>query len=404
MNGQLRELLTNYGKIDILWFDSYGHGDLVDFWKIGSTWSLIKSLQPGILVNNRLAMLGRYGAQPVPYRGDFDTPEQKLGAFQNTRPWESCITLSAASTWSYRPNDTARSFETCIHSIASCATGDGNILLDVGPSPEGEIFDSEVSRLAEIGDWMKTCGSSIYGTSGGPYSNSGKWGGSTCKGNTIYLHIFHWPGDSLELPPLKAKVLKIGNLSNPSAVPTFQQDEKSLVIQLPKDQQDKVDTVITLELSAPARDEMNSGHPIAVGNTSLTPSSKDSLVLTADQATIGAKPAQLQNLAGISNIGNWKTTTSTLSWNATLPKAGTYLVKLTYSCDPNFQGAHYTLKARDQSLTGVVAATAGWNDFQTVPVGELTIANAGPLTLTITPTSIPHHAVMNLEQLELDPK
>ena len=177
MNGQLRELLTNYGKVDILWFDSYGRGDLVDFWKIGETWDLIKSLQPQIIINNRLAVLAKYNKQPEPYRGDMNTPEQRLGSFQNTRPWESCMCVVKAKGggWSYRPDGTVKSFEECLKTLVGCATGDGNLLLDVGPNAEGVIPADQADPLLKIGGWLSQYGESIYGTHGGPYLNGGRF-------------------------------------------------------------------------------------------------------------------------------------------------------------------------------------------------------------------------------------
>src|ERR1700679_1905062 len=120
MNGEIRELLTNYGKVDIVWFDSYGKGDLANFWNVGSTFSLIKSLQPDILINNRLTVLADYDKQPEPYVGDFDTPEQRIGAFQTSRAWESCISVVKTKDgggWSYRPDGTVRSYQECMTAL-----------------------------------------------------------------------------------------------------------------------------------------------------------------------------------------------------------------------------------------------------------------------------------------------
>jgi alpha-L-fucosidase len=401
MNGQVRELLSHYGKIDVIWWDSYGRGDLISFWRENETFDLVKKLQPNILMNNRLAVLAGYDQQPEPYRGDFDTPEQRLGAFQNNRPWESCITLSAAGTWSYRPNDSARSFEECIRSLASCATGDGNILLDVGPSPEGEIPAPQVERLAQIGEWMRKCGASIYGTRGGPYSNNLGWGGSTYRGNTIYLHIFKWPGDSLELLPLKAKVLKIGNLSDPTAIPTFQQNDGSLTVTLPADKQDKIDTVISLELSGPVENEMEHGFPLT--HLPIHQTDNGTLVLPAEWAQISGGPAQMQN-TGVLNIGYWTNTSSSAKWKATLAKPGSFVVKLTYACPADAVGSSYVLKVGDQSLQGTTIATPGWDKFNEVTVGNIQITSVGPTTITLQPTNIAKNAFMNLEKVELDPK
>ena len=264
MNGQVRELLTRYGKVDVIWWDSYGKGDLVNFWRIGETFDLVKKLQPDIVMNNRLAMLGDYNRQPASYVGDHDTPEQRLGEFQNTRPWESCMTLVRCPDgggWSYRPDGKLRSLKECIQSLVSCASGDGNLLLDVGPNPLGEIPADQAGRLVQMGAWLKQAGTSIYHTHGGPYRN-GEWGGSTCRDNTIFLHVFRWMGDRLGLAPLKAKVLHATNLSNPQAAPKIQQTSQALTVTLPADQQDQVDTILVLELDGPASHELNNGAPL----------------------------------------------------------------------------------------------------------------------------------------------
>lgn len=266
MNGQVKELLTNYGKVDIIWWDSYGKGDLVNFWKIGETFDLVKKLQPGIVMNNRLAVLGDYNKQPPPYVGEWDTPEQNIGSFQNTRPWESCMSIVATPDgggWSYRPDGKIRSYEECIKGLINCATGDGNLLLDVGPDATGIIPADQANRLTEMGEWLKKYGESIYNTKGGPYKND-QWGGATFKGNKVYLHIAKWNGNQLRLPALKAKILKCGNLTNPMNKPAFTQDGKYLTITLPPGQQDNIDTIITLELGDSAWKEMIGGSPIVV--------------------------------------------------------------------------------------------------------------------------------------------
>jgi alpha-L-fucosidase len=266
MNGQLRELLTNYGKVDILWFDSYGHGDLVKFWKVGETWSLIKSLQPDIIINNRLTVLGGYDRQPMPYRGDMDTPEQRVGSFQNTRPWESCMSVVSTKDgggWSYRPDGKVKPFSVCLRALVSCATGDGNLLLDVGPNAQGVIPDDQAAPLLSMGEWLRKYGVSIYGTRGGPFRN-GAWGGSTFKDNTLYLHVVKWNGDHLDLPPLKSKIVQATCLTNPTSAFGYAQTDTGIALTLPAAAQDAIDTVIALQLSGPVNDEMLKGKPLNV--------------------------------------------------------------------------------------------------------------------------------------------
>jgi alpha-L-fucosidase len=266
MNGQLRELLTRYGKIDVIWFDSYGKGDLANFWRIGETFALVKSLQPDIIINNRLAVLGDYNQQPPPYRGDFDTPEQRVGAFQNDRLWESCmsmVTTRDGGGWSYRPDGKVKSFDQCIQTLVHCATGDGNLLLDVGPDSLGDIPADQTGRLLEIGKWLRKNGDGIYGTRGGPYRN-GEWGGSTYRGDAIYLHVFQWNGGQLRLPALKSRILqcKLMGKSFDGGV-KFSQTGEGITFTVPAGQQDQTDTILQLQLDGPAARELIDGKAIA---------------------------------------------------------------------------------------------------------------------------------------------
>lgn len=264
MNGQVRELLTRYGDIKVIWWDSYGSGDLNSFWRVGETFDIVKKLQPGIVMNNRLAVLGEYNKQPEPWLGDFDTPEQRLGEFQNTRPWESCmsiVTTPDGGGWSYRPDGKVKDFQTCLKTLVSCTSGDGNLLLDVGPDATGVIPEGQVDVLRQVGAWLHKYGESIYGTRGGPFLN-GAWGGSTFKGNTVYLHVNRWNGEQLMLPALKAKIVAFTCLTAPNAALKVVQTGEGIAMTLPKSDQDSVDTIIRLVLSGSAGEEMVGGKPL----------------------------------------------------------------------------------------------------------------------------------------------
>lgn len=261
--GQVEELLTGYGRVDMLWFDHVA-GNWRDY-DFQSLYNTLYQLQPGILVNDRAARFIRPTEdKPSPEmealtRGDFDTPEQKVGAFQYTRPWESCITISECKDgggWSWRPDGRTRSAKECIQMLVNCVCGDGNLLLNVGPMPSGEIAPEQVAVLREIGAWLGTYGESIYGTRGGPYRN-GTWGGSTHKERNIYLHVIEWEKDALLLPPLKSRVVNATVLTGGQVRITS--SEKHLRVEMNAQDRHPVDTIIKLELDAPAADEMDGG-------------------------------------------------------------------------------------------------------------------------------------------------
>ncbi len=246
MQQQLRELLTNYGRIDLLWFDWDG---MSIPWDQDETYRLVRAAQPRIIINNRLdcSSGGRSADRDIGPNADYYTPEQVIGAFDNQRPWETCMTLG--TQWSWKPNDTLKSVNEVIRILAQCAGGDGNLLLNVGPMPNGEIEPRQVDILKGVGAWLRKHGQSIYGTRGGPFK-PGPHGASTRKGKTIFVHVFKWPGESLTLPAMPAKVLKARLLGRGSA--TVLQTDSSLQISVPAADREPADTVIALELDRPA--------------------------------------------------------------------------------------------------------------------------------------------------------
>jgi alpha-L-fucosidase len=251
---QLRELCTNYGKVDILWFD--GLDSPRKLW--GDTpvesYKMLRTLQPDIILNNR-------GGLP----GDFHTPEQRVGGFNRERPWETCMTI--CRQWAWKPNDQMKSLEQCIQILVQTAGGDGNLLLNVGPMPDGRIEPRQVERLKEMGAWLKEHGQSIYSTRGGPFK-PGNWGASTYKGNTIYIHVLNWPEDTLTLPPIPKKIVASSVMTGGAV--TVRQTKQAIEISVPKAYRRELDTIIVLELDGPA----NKISPRALLSDSLTAEKK----------------------------------------------------------------------------------------------------------------------------------
>ena len=248
---QVRELLTRYGTVDIMWFD-HAFGDWGQY-TIDRLFKTMYRLQPNLLVNNRSSRgLKRIpaGAMQTLTEADYDTPEQQIGHFQTNRAWESCMTMTKCRNdtggWSYRPGEPTRTFEECIKILVSTVTGDGNLLLNVGPMPTGEILPEQVEVLKKMGGWLKKYGRSLYGTRGGPFPN-GRWGGSTHSGNKIWLHVLEWPGDGLQLPPLSVALQSAKTLDGVEVEVT--QTGAGLEIRLPRAQKDPIDTVIELTIA-----------------------------------------------------------------------------------------------------------------------------------------------------------
>ena len=136
--------------------------------------------------------------------GDYDTPEQRIGGFNRKRPWETCMTIGRQ--WSWKPKDDIKSLEQCLQTLIYTVGGDGNLLFNVGPMPDGRIEPRQVERLLQMGDWLKEYGEAIYGTRGGPFK-PGPWGASTCNRDRIYLLVMNWPeAGPLKLPPISTRI------------------------------------------------------------------------------------------------------------------------------------------------------------------------------------------------------
>ncbi len=238
LHGQLRELCTNYGKIDIIWFD--GLGGKPEDWDTTRLITMIRTLQPGVIINNRAGL-----------PADHDTPEQRIGKAQFDRAWESCITI--CRQWAWKPNDEMKSLKQCLQTLVQVVGGDGNLLFNVGPMPTGEIEPRQVERLKEMGAWLNKYGESIYGTRGGPFE-PGPWGVTTRKGNSIYVHIMDWNynGGKITLPAIPRKVVRHVVLTGGTA--EVKQSEEGIEIFVPEKDRQEIDTIVVLQLDGSAMD------------------------------------------------------------------------------------------------------------------------------------------------------
>ena len=252
MKGQLKELLTNYGPIGILWFD----GEWEKTWthdRGKDLYAYVRGLQPDIIINNRVGK-NRQGMQGLSEGdeivGDYGTPEQEIPAsgFPGV-DWESCMTMN--KVWGYNKNDHDwKSSTELIRMLIDVASKGGNYLLNVGPTAEGLVPEPSVERLHEIGKWMKVNGESIYGTSAGPFPEAPAWGRVTWKPGKLCLHVFEWPDDGkLAVPPIKAKVTSAYLLADPNRTPLATEAcSDGVEVTLPAKAPDAVASVVVLEI------------------------------------------------------------------------------------------------------------------------------------------------------------
>lgn len=209
MHNQIEEVVSNYGKIDILWFD-FSYDDMVkETWEATQLMKMVRKHQPDVIIDNRLETSGEGFGSIVTdnisdYSGDFVSPEQiipheGIRNYQNEFvPWELCITMN--NSWGYTPTDYLyKSSKTLIRKLVECVSKNGNMLLNIGPDAKGVIPEPSIDVLRDFNKWMSKNGESIYGCGYAEGLDKPEWGYYTQKDNVIYAHVFEQPIGPLAL-------------------------------------------------------------------------------------------------------------------------------------------------------------------------------------------------------------
>ncbi|HOA75169.1 MAG TPA: alpha-L-fucosidase [Phycisphaerae bacterium] len=427
LTAQVRELATGYGPLACWWWDgAWGHEDAVGRRKLAAINALIRELQPGILINNR-------GANAE----DFDTPEQYIPPTGLTNPdgspklWENCITLTTGhgshaptAWWGYDKNETEyKTADYCIRMLVDVVSKGGNLLLNVGPTPEGRIQKVEADVLEAMGRWLDVNGEAIYGTTASPFKLLPFFGRATVKGNTLYVHIFGWPSERrIVLPGLINSVVRARLLgaATDAAAPVVSRQGSDTIVSLPEKAPHPVASVVALELDGPPN----------VQPFTIRPGPDGGISLPATVAEIRSQHGQRARFEAVGEqvyVGNWTNAIDAVSWQFEVDTPGRYQVVLNYAAPQGSAGATFEIAAivadpklatrpaeatvprlfdrasASAKLSGTVEVTGGTTNFQDRAVGTIELP-AGTNVLLVRPVKLPaKDTLMNLRQAKLAP-
>jgi alpha-L-fucosidase len=241
IHGQVRELCSNYGKLDILWYDVAWPLD-AEGWQSKKMNRMARRLQPDVIINNR---------SKAPE--DFSTPEQRIAAEAAGRAWEACMTMN--DSWGYHKTDDAwKSPKQILRNLIACARDGGNYLLNIGPKPDGGVPAPSARILNAVGQWMRRYGKTIYGAEPCAVSRS-RCANFTRQGKTLYVHVHAWPGPGWAIGGLRCKVKSARLLPSGKRL-KFEQDRFRVRFpDLPAKAPDKLLSVLELQCaSIPVQD------------------------------------------------------------------------------------------------------------------------------------------------------
>lgn len=388
---QVVELLANYGPIDVMWFD----GEWIPEWTVEhgvELERLCRAVSPSVIVNNRVGKRGAGMGDMTRTVGDFATPEQTVPATGLPGlDWESCITMN--DTWGFKTSDQNwKSAEELLRMVVDIASKGGNLLLNVGPTAEGLIPQPSVDRLHAVGAWLDRNGEAIYGTQASPFRRL-PWGRCTRRGETLYLHVFDWPGDGR---------LVIDGLRNRAGAAWFhadsrrrplpvERDGERVVIHLPLEPSDQPVTVVVLQIE---------GEP-DVAIAPVRPGPDGVLVLHARDATVEGIHAQYEVGHGKDNIGFWTDPADEVVWDTEVP-SGRYSVEVEFACDAGSGGA-FVVQVGESRADGRIVPTGSWTKFAILDLGPVGVEQAGVHQVRVRPVRIDGLALMNLRAVRLRP-
>lgn len=389
---QLREILTNYGEISVLWFDI--PNGVINKSRADRIYQTVMDCNPRIIINNRLG-----GG----YQGDIETPEQHIPPMGFPgKDWEACMTMNR--TWGFAKDDhNWKSPETLIRNLADITSKGGNYLLNVGPDDLGRIPEPSLERLAAMGEWMKVNHEAIYGVRAGCFPTLPAWGRVTTRVNAdgtsdLYAIVFDAPKNgALHFPGLTNKVLETRILGSSEKGTTASTDD-SVTVTLPASSLTQKNFVVALKLKgAPA--VSTAAHAEADGKILLAPLRA---VATNGLRVNEAGSSGLGEISEL-HLGFWTNPSATASWNVKTKSAGKYQVSARIAAPQASAGSVIELVNGSQVLPFAIKPTGDWKKFDTLAAeGELQLP-AGESTITVRVKNREGEAPCNLGVITLTP-
>ncbi len=380
---QLRELLTNYGPLGLVWFDRG-----MDTPEHAAEFAdLIHLLQPQCLIN------GRIGSYKQELMGDYqDMTDNGMPSGGLEEDWETPQTLN--TTWGYSKFD--QDWKTpgvVIRRLVEIVGKGGNYLLNIGPMADGTVPQPSVATLNEVGRWMSRNSESIYGTTASTLREF-PWGRTTVKDNIVYLHVFSWPADrTIRLSGINNQPVSAHLLIAPKQKLAVSTDNGNILITVPPSMPDIRDTVIALTLDAPPH----------VDPPIVTQDSDTGFTLDYLTAVTAGNAKKRFNRDGGFHISKWTGPEDSATWYLSVSSAGKYQVKIRYAARPDWKDGQYLLTVGTHELKTAVQPTGDWYQYKTFEIGAITFPKAGQYKLQLKPAQPYAHDLMYLESLELEP-
>jgi alpha-L-fucosidase len=379
---QVRELLTQYGPLCLIWFDRG-----MDTPEQASRFvRLVRSLQPNCLIN------GRVGSYSQDLMGDYQSlGDNGMPPGGLDEPWETPQTLNG--TWGYSRFDQQwKSAGNVIQRLVEIVGKGGNYLLNIGPMADGTIPAPTVATLEGVGAWMARNGESIYGTTASPLLEA-PWGRTTIKGDTIYLHVFHWPSDGvLRLHGVANEATSAFLLAEPARKLKVARNEGAILVSVPALAPDPDDTVVALKIAGPLRAE----------RPPLVQASDEGFTLDYLEARTEGRAMKRFNRDGGFHIAKWTGPADTAGWRLLVSRTGPYRLKISYAARKESAGLKYVVAVGPHEVPAAVKTTGEWFQYASFDLGLVTIDTPGNYSVSIRPAVAGDRELMYFQSLTLE--